>query len=320
MNKITKIVLNLAIFFVIIGFAWYITVSINKDHSQSFGIDQRTTDSLSVHYKQIFSFKISEEIHRFDLCGNRLFISAGKQVYIFDTNGKQLANFSVEQNVRDITVDNDEIYLLYPIRIAVYSMNGQFVRQWDACSELSDYCSFTISGDAIFVTDAQNKDICKYTTDGNFVRFLKSPQGFIIPNYSFDIDSWNDTIYCVNSGRHSIETYTPDGDFITAFGTAGSEAGCFSGCCNPVYISFTPCGKLITSEKGNLRVSCFERDGQFKGIWLNSNMLGGNKACQVKAINDQLFVAMKNKIVIFQRCTASTSTCSACPASCPIKK
>ena len=239
MNKIFKIALNLAIFFVVIGFVWYVVAHINHDALQNSGNSEKSEDAFVSPYKQLAAFKLSEEINRFELRDNKLYISAGQSVYIFDTDGMQLGSFPAGQDVRDITIGDDEIYLLYPTRIAVYSMSGELVRQWEACSDLSDYCSFTIVGDDVFVTDAANKNICKYSTEGNFTKFIRSPVGFIIPSYSFDIDHWNDTIYCVNSGRHLVEIYTSDGIFIGGFGSSGSEAGSFSGCCNPAYISFT---------------------------------------------------------------------------------
>jgi len=203
-------------------------------------------------------------------------------------------------------------------------MTGGLIRQWEACSHLSDYCSFTLAGDAIFVTDAANKNICKYSTEGNFGKFIQSPASFIIPSYSFDIDNWNDTIYCVNSGRHRIESYTLNGDFIAAFGKSGSEAGSFSGCCNPAYISFTPGGALIISEKGNPRISSFERNEKFTSLWFNSKTLGGgNTASEVKAIKNKLFVAGKNKMFVYQcynsSTVSSTFVCSGCPFDCPHK-
>ena len=89
-----------------------------------------------------------------------------------------------------------------------------------------------LTGDFVFITDAQNKNIVKYSREGNFKTFIDSPRDFIIPSYSFDILSYNDTLYCVNSGRHLIESYTLDGDFIAAFGGSGTEHGFFAGCCN----------------------------------------------------------------------------------------
>ena len=316
MNKASKIALNLVIFLVVIGFAWYMAASINKGDSPVFGTTGDLDAQFVSPYKQLSSFKLPDDINRFELWNNRLYISAGQQVYIFDTEGKQLGNFQTDPNVRDITVSNDEIYLLYPTRIVVHSISGEPIRRWEACSNLSDYCSFTIAGDAVFVTDAENKDICKYTTEGNFVKFIKSPAGFIIPSYSFDIDSWNDTIYCVNSGRHIVETYTLDGNFISYFGNAGSDAGSFAGCCNPAYISFTSDGALVTSEKGNPRISYFGRNGKFKGLALNSKMLGGgNTAYELRALDDKLFVTTKNKVSVFQ-CDQSSILAASCPRSC----
>jgi hypothetical protein len=321
MTKTLKITLNLTIFLVIIGFVWYMVANINHEKSLNSGVSGKDAFFVSP-YKQIASFKLPEEINRFELYNNQLFISAGQTVYIYDTEGKRLADFPAGQNVRDITVSDDGIYLLYPTRIAVYSTNGQPIRDWEACSDLSDYCSLTIAGNAVFVTDAANKNICKYTTEGNFEKFIKSPAGFIIPSYTFDIDSWNDTIYCVNSGRHLIETYTLDGKFVSYFGNAGSEAGSFAGCCNPAYISFAPCGTLITSEKGNPRISAFGRNGKFKCLWLDSKALGGgNQAYQVKVLDDKLLVAGKNRISTFQydKTVTNTSACSGC-AGCPLRR
>jgi len=301
MSKISKTTFNLAIFFVVIGFVWYMAAHINNDASPNYGTSERSEDSFVSPYKRIASFTLPEEINRFDIQDNKLYISAGRKVYIFDTEGKQSGSFPAEKDVRDIRVSNNEIYLLYPTRIAVYSMRGEPVRQWEACSNLSDYCSFTIVGDAVFVTDAANKIICKYTTEGYFEKFIKSPVGFIIPSYSFDIDSWNDTVYCVNSGRHLVETYTLDGVFTGAFGSPGSEAGSFAGCCNPAYISFASDGTLIASEKGIPRISSFGRNGKFLSLLLDSKALGGgSRAYQAKPSNDRLFVAGKNRITTFR--------------------
>ncbi len=300
MGKTLKIILNIAIFLVVIGFIWYMARSVNKEEV-TYAESQQEAPFVS-RYNQVSTFELPEEINRFELHDGKLFVSAGQSVYIYDAGGTRLASFPVKPNARDITAGEGAIYVLYPTFIEVYTANGELLHEWEACSELSDYCSFTLAGDFVFVTDVENKNICKYTKEGNFVKFIQSPRDFIIPSYSFDIESRNDTIYCVNSGRHLIETYTLDGNFIAAFGGPGAEAGFFAGCCNPVYISFTPEGELITSEKGNPRISAFERNGNFKEILLNSRILGGgNNAYEVKSEGEQLFIAGKNKIMIYEK-------------------
>lgn len=299
MNKSLKIIINIAILLVVAGFIWYMVRSVNKDETTYAETRQETP--FNSRYKKVSSFDLPQEINRFELYNGKLYISARQSVYICDTGGNQLASFTGKDGVRDITVGNNRIYVLYPTFIEAYSEEGVLVYEWEACSELSDYCSIALAGDFVFVTDAENKNICQYTTEGNFVRFIKSPRDFIIPSYSFDIESRNDTIYCVNSGRHLVESYTLDGKFIAAFGGPGGEAGFFAGCCNPAYITFTPDGEIMTSEKGNPRISSFERNGTFREVILNSRLLGGgNKAYEIRTDGSQLFAAGKKTINIFQ--------------------
>ncbi len=299
MGKKSKILLNVAIFFVIIAFIWYMVKSVNKEET-TYAETKQETPFISP-YKKILSFDLPAEINRFELYNNNLYITAGQSLYIYDKGGNQIVAFEVKPDVRDITVEEKNIYILYPTYIEVYSPEGKLTHQWEACSELSDYCSFALAGDFVFVTDAANKNICKYTKEGNFVKFIQSPRDFIIPSYSFDIESRNDTIYCVNSGRHLIEKYTLEGNFVSAFGGPGGEAGFFAGCCNPAYISFTDKGEIITSEKGNPRVSSYETNGRFKEVLLNNRLLGGgNKAYEVRAAGNLLYVAGKKSITVFQ--------------------
>ena len=298
MIKNLKIALNIAIFLVVTGFIWHVARSVNKEEITY--VENRPEMPFVSPYKAVSSFELPQEINRFELYNGMLFIVSGESVYIYDTMGNKLSSFPVKQTVRDISIEEGNIYILYPTLIEVYTFEGELSHEWEACSELSDYCSLALAGDFVFVTDAENKNICKYTKEGNFVKFIKSPRNFIIPTYSFDIESLNDTIYCVNSGRHLVETYSLDGEFIAAFGGPGGEAGFFAGCCNPAYISFTPNGELITSEKGNPRVSIYGRNGTFKEMILNSRLLGGgNKAYETRTDGNLLFVAGKNKISIF---------------------
>jgi hypothetical protein len=298
MNKTLKIILNIAIFLVIIGFFVFMVRSFSKEERLSV---ERTPEApFDSKYRKCLTIIMPQTIDRFELYDDKLYVSAGQTIYVHESNGEASISFTVMPNVRDIAVENELIYVLYPTCIEVYDAAGQLHHEWEACSPLSDYCSFALAGDYVFVTDAENKNICQYTKKGNFVRFIQSLRGFIIPSYAFDIVSRGDTIFCVNSGRHSIETYTLDGKFIAAFGSPGAEAGDFAGCCNPVYITFAPDGALLTSEKGNPRVSSYERDGKFIEMLLNNSMMGGGtSAYQIKADNHWLFIAGGNRITAF---------------------
>ena len=273
-------------------------------------------------YKLVSSFSTPDKIDGFELFNDKLIVATLNNIFIYDRQGKLLDNFIVGSDLRDIAVEDDLIYLLFPTRIEVYNEYGKRIRGWEACSEQSDYCSFTTAPGVVFVTDAANKNICKYTSEGNFVKFIQSPNKFIIPSYTFGITHINGTIYCSNSGRHQIESYTLDGDYIGSFGKAGGATGMFCGCCNPVHIEHTSTGEIITSEKGNPRISCYSTNGEFRSLLLDSKTLGGgNTAYEIKIHEDKLFVAGKNLISTYQydKILAAKTACSDCGVNCPLR-
>jgi hypothetical protein len=274
-------------------------------------------------YRLVSSFEMSEPVQALEQHEDAVYVATTGRVSIFDAYGKERRQFPIgDETVRDIAIDGDEIYLLHPTKIGVYSLEGVLLREWEACSELSNYCSCALSHDFVFVTDTNNKNICKYTREGNFVTFIISPNKFIIPSLTFGIECIDDVLYCSNSGRHQVESYTLDGQYLGVFGRHGAAPGLFTGCCNPVYLSHTANGDIITSEKGSPRICCYGRDGSFRSMLLDSRSLGGgNTAYDVKVWNDRMFVAGRNKVSIFRydETLASSGTCTSCDIDCPLR-
>lgn len=275
-------------------------------------------------YRAVSAFTVPEPIDAFELSGDKLIVAAANQLYIYTQEGELRQNFAIGSHLRDIAVAKGLIYLLFATRIEVYDESGKPVRDWEACSEESDYCALAVSTDAVFVTDAANKNICKYTLEGGFVKFIQSPNRFIVPSYSFGITYADGLFYCSNPGRHQVESYTVDGDYQGAFGQAGNETGMFCGCCNPVHLAYTASGEIITSEKGNPRISCYSSDGAFRNVLLDTKALGGgNAAYDVKVQDDKLFIAGKNKVSTFRydQTLAAKTACSVCGVNnCPLRK
>ena len=277
------------------------------------------SDPFISPYRFISSFSVAGPIESFDMAGENLLIATSNHLYLYDRSGSLLHTFSIRNNLRDIATDQEHIYLLFPARIEVYNHDGVWLRQWEAMSETSDFCSMTVGSNALFVTDAGDKHICKFTTEGDFVKIIKSPDGFVIPSYTFGITCSDGILYCSNSGRHRIEKYSFDGDYLGSFGKAGDAEGMFCGCCNPVHLTHTASGEIITSEKGIPRISCYGKNGEFRCMLLDSKALGGgNTACEVKIHNNRLFVAAKNLLSTFQYDStfAANSACAHCSTTC----
>lgn len=280
-------------------------------------------EDISSPYKLVSSFSVPERIEAFELTEEHIVVAASNSLYIYDRMGSLVNHFAIGSNLRDIATENKQIYLLFPTRIEVYNLEGEWLRDWEACSDRSDYCSMAIAPGFLFVTDAANKNVCQYTTDGNFVRFIQSPDGFIIPSYSFGITYADGIVYCSNPGRHRVEKYTSEGKYIGSFGKAGGVAGMFCGCCNPVHLAYTSTGEIITSEKGKPRISCYSPDGEFRSVLLDSKTLGGgNTAYDIKVQSDKLFVTGKNMVSTYQydKVLAASTACSSCGVDCPLRK
>ena len=291
--------------------------------SLNSGSLQMNENSHVSPYKLVSSFSVPGGIESFELMDDKLIVAAANNIFIYDRTGRLLNNFAIGSQVRDIATEDDLIYILFPARIEVYNTDGELVRDWEACSAHSDYCSFTLAPGSVFVSDAANKNLCKYTTEGNFVKFINSPNRFIIPSYTFGVTYVDGVIHCSNSGRHQVEKYSLDGEYIGAYGKPGTVAGMFCGCCNPVHLTHTSTGEIITSEKGSPRISCYGSDGQFRSVLLDDKVLGGGRvAYDVKVLDDKIFVAGKDMISTFQydKVLAAKTACSDCGVDCPLRK
>jgi len=303
MNKPLKTALNLLIFALIVGFGYYMIHSIKSEKQKPQKEIKNPKNDFFSPYTKINSLTLSSDISNFYINDNEIYvITEDLQFSIFDFQGTLQNSFKIEKNVRDIVVENETIYLLYPNQITLYTHQGEFFAEWEACSENSDYCSFTATKDYVYVTDAENKMIWQFDMQGGLVRAVKSPNGFIIPSYSFGIMNINDTIYCSNSGRHKIESYTLDGEYITSFGKSGTAAGSFVGCCNPVYLAESSDGNILTSEKGDPRISCYSKDGKFLSVLFDAEMLGGGtKAYRMRVYDENIYVGNGNTILVYSK-------------------
>ena len=322
MKKTLKITINLLVFVIIAGFGYYMVHSMMSD-DKSLLSGGRNSENFVSPYKKTNSVTVSSDILCFDISGNSIYVVRSGKVSVFDLSGKLLRDFAIHTDARDVAVEDTTIYLLFPSNIDLYSLEGVKKDTWEAIGNRAGYCALTTSEDYVFVTDAENKLIYQYDKEGRLVRFIRSPHGFIIPSYAFDIINIHDTIYCSNSGRHKVESYTIDGEYIASFGVAGTQAGSFAGCCNPAYLAATPWGDIITSEKGNPRISCFSRDGQFRTILLNSKLLGGGtQAYRIKMQDDKIYTTGKRTLSVFtcDPALAAQTACAGCPFDCPLRR
>lgn len=274
-------------------------------------------------YRRTFGFEVPDEISAFEVKDGSVYVAMPNLISVYGMSGELQTSFATPSDLRDIAVHNGLIYALFPTRVEVYNREGDLQQQWEACSENSDYCALAVCDEGVFVTDASNKNICKYNIDGTLSRFINSPEGFIVPSYSFGIMVMDGNVFCSNPGRHKVEKYTTEGEFIASFGKTGTEPGTFSGCCNPVVLTPAHNGEILTSEKGRPRISCYSENGKFRSVLLDAKALGGgNSAYDVRILNDKLLVACGKKVSVFQYNSKQSqqTACGQCDKDCPLKK
>ncbi|MDR2119854.1 MAG: hypothetical protein LBP64_03125, partial [Tannerella sp.] len=131
------------------------------------GLTPQPKDTFTSPYRRVASFETGGAVQALAQHGGTVYVAAAGKVAALDARGKLLRTFPVrDETVRDMAVDGDAVYLLHPAKVSVYATNGALLRAWEACSELSNYCALALSDDFVFVTDMDNKNICKYTRDG----------------------------------------------------------------------------------------------------------------------------------------------------------
>ena len=127
----------------------------------------------------------------------------------------------------------------------------------------------------IYVADAGNNRIQKFTTEGEFAGAWN---GFTEP---WDMAVAPDgTIFVADTWQHQIQMLDADGDVVAAWGTFGeytvesSEGkGAFYG---PRGVGLGPNGRLFVADTGNKRVQVFNPGGDFHRQWGGGGALEGD--------------------------------------------
>ncbi|CDN30888.1 hypothetical protein BN938_0784 [Mucinivorans hirudinis] len=298
-----KIIINILVLAAVGALVWYGVASLSKTENV---VAEKDDEDFTPAYQMVREFSVPSLV-KFDISQSGDLYALTKDSLLFD-NG----SFAMEAEARDVRIFEDKILVLYPTLLKIYDLKGQLINEIDACSDNSEYVAATVLGDKIFVTDAANKNIAVYDTIGTFKKFVTSPDGFVIPSYSFDINSLNDTIYVSNSGRHQVEKYNSEGEYVGKIGSSED----FAGCCNPSYIAFDCHGTLITSEKGMATIK-FWNSLEKPVTVLKSR---GNKALQIRVYKDLLYTAEGEAVKIYK--VREPQDCTGCPAAggkCPLK-
>jgi hypothetical protein len=198
-----------------------------------------------------------------------IYVAGNNSVLVFDYDGTSRSSFESEWPVRCLAIDeNQDVYLGMVDHVEVYDRNGTKQASWESLGEQAIITSVAIAKSDVFIADAGNKVVWRYDKSGIKRQRIgdkdeaKDIPGFIIPSPYFDVAVDPDGfLWVANTGRHSLENYSVDGNFRSSWGEFGMEIHGFSGCCNPSHFAIMEDGSFVTSEKGLPRIKIHNRIG-----------------------------------------------------------
>jgi uncharacterized protein YjiK len=143
----------------------------------------------------------------------------------------------------------------------------------------------------VYVADAGNNRIQKFTSDGQFVSTWGSygsgngefshPEGIATDKDSF--------VYVSDSLNSRIQKFTKDGQFVSKWGSEGTGNGEFD---NPTGIAIDKEGLVYVADSANDRIQKFTKDGQFMGKW-------GSEGSGDGEFNAPLSIALDNSSFVY---------------------
>jgi sugar lactone lactonase YvrE len=205
---------------------------------------------------------------------DKIYVSGDTQVQIFNRTGELQSTFNTTFPVHCLSLDeNDDLYLGMNDHLEVYDNKGGKKAHWESLGEEAIITSIAVSRDYVFVADAGNHIVWKFDKSGKKEKRIgdkneaKDIPGYVIPSPFFDVAIDPDGfLWVANTGRHSLENYTLDGDLRTAWGEFSMEIEGFCGCCNPSHFVILEDGSFVTSEKGIARVKVYNRLGNLDSV------------------------------------------------------
>lgn len=153
--------------------------------------------------------------------------------------------------------------------VRVHAADGAVEDPWALLSEQAWITSLAVGSNTVFVCDAGQRVVWRYTLDGRLIDRLPpaadaaATNRFTVPSPYFDAVFSDGSFWIANSGAHEIRRYSPEGTRLATWGHASmADPAGFVGCCNPIHLAVLPDGTFATAEKGIARVKLHGSDGR----------------------------------------------------------
>ncbi len=234
------------------------------------------TDPKLIHYEEAKRFRCPRGDTRRLAFGpdERLYVAAGNYVSILDTSGKPVGERALTGPARAVAVAGDgTLYAGLRDHVEVFAPRQNRPAAWDSLGQRAWITGLAAAKNDVFVGDSGNRVVLHTDRSGKLVNRLgqhdadRNVPGLILPSPFLDVDIHPSGLLQVNNpGRHQVEVYTYDGHLELSWGKASAAIEGFCGCCNPISLAILPDGRIVTCEKGLLRVKVYSVHGEFESV------------------------------------------------------
>ena len=229
-------------------------------------------DSTLIGYKRIKVLETGlKDLSGIAVRANRIFVCGTREVAVYDTNGDRTGGFPTDSAATCIAVNSNTIFVGMGPSVTGFDLSGNIKVSLKSLKNKGYITSISSDNTYVYLADANNKRVLKFTTAGAFVMeigqrdSLTGAPGFIVPSAYFDISSGGfDDLWIANPGRQEVENYTESGYMRSSWGKPSAEDNGFTGCCNPAHMALLPDGSFVTYEKGIDKIKVFDAAGRFK--------------------------------------------------------
>lgn len=203
-------------------------------------------------------------------------IGTGDYVYEYCPDWAKLPSGHTFEGPSGVAVDSYDRVYVYQRRgppVLVFDREGHFLNPWLRREGVPADAHHIHVGpdDSVYLVDRDAHQVLKYTTEGELVMALgnRDLPAFQAPfNHPADIDigPTGDIFVADGYGNSSIHRFSPDGHYITSFGTPGRGPGQFV---VPHSIGVSKDGRVYVADRENDRVQVFSEDGAFLQEWID---------------------------------------------------
>ncbi len=214
-----------------------------------------------------------------------LYILIDNTLQIIDKKGIVVSQYTLSETPYCLTVVDDVgIVVAFEQTLGLYGFDGKVIRRSNVTFEEARFTALDADKERLYVADAAGKRVLVFDHALRFMRAFEGESGvsdqhgFIVPSLHFDLCvNSDDELWVVNPGLHALQNYTAEGRLRGYWSKTSFTIEGFSGCCNPFHIAFLTDGRLVTSEKGLVRIKVHQPSGVFESVVAPPAVFGTGK-------------------------------------------